>query len=147
MSRFQVSFAVLAMVVCFAAAAEEAKTPSAPSAADRSKRGLVAPLVAAPYVAAPYAAAPYAVASPYAAAPYAAAAPYPVASPYAAAPYAVASPYASPYVSSYTAYPYVAKTLVSPYAHYPWTSHNSREKYDIKTTAVDEKIETKKQNK
>ncbi|XP_025407272.1 testis-specific gene A8 protein-like [Sipha flava] len=111
--QFQVSFALLAMVVCFAAAAEEAKPQSATSATDRSKRGLIAPLVASPYVAAPYAAAPY-VAAPYAAAPYA------VASPYAAAtPYAIASPYATPYVSSYTSYPYVAKALASPYTYYP----------------------------
>lgn len=97
------SFALLAMAVCFAAAADQVKSQSA---TDRSKRGLIAPLVASPYVAAPY------VASPYAAAPYAAV-PY-------AAPYAVASPYAAPYVSSYAAYPYVAKTLASPYAYYPW---------------------------
>lgn len=117
----QVSFALLAMAVCFVAAAEESKPTSSQSVAtDRSKRGLVvgaAPLVASPYVAAPYVAAPYA-ASPYVAAPYAAA-PYAVASPYAAAtPLAVASPYATPYVSSYTTYPYVAKTLASPYAYY-----------------------------
>lgn len=115
----QVSVAVLAVVVCFAAAAEEAKSsPSVQSTADRSKRGLVAaPLVASQYVAAaPYvAASPYVAAAPYAAAPY-------VAAPYAAAPYAAAisSPYAAPYVSSYTSYPYVAKTLASPYTYYPW---------------------------
>lgn len=112
------TFAVLAAVVCFAAAApatEEVKSSpstsaqSAVSGADRGKRYAVA---VTPYVAAaPYAAAPY-VATPYAAAPY-------VAAPYAAAPYAIASPHAAPYVSSYTAYPYVAKTLASPYTYYP----------------------------
>ncbi|XP_060842173.1 uncharacterized protein LOC132922600 isoform X2 [Rhopalosiphum padi] len=106
--QFQVTFAVLAAVMCFAAAApatEEVKSSPSASAqsgavsdTDRSKRFVA---VAAPYVAAPYAAAPY------------------VAAPYAAAPYALSSPYASPYVSSYTTYPYVAKTLASPYTYYP----------------------------
>lgn len=106
---------MLALVVCFVTAAEEAKSSSVQSEASRSKRGYV---VGSPYaaIATPYAAAaaPY-VASPYVASPY-------VAAPYAAAPYAVAAPYASPYVSSYTAYPYVAKTVAAaPYAYYPWT--------------------------
>lgn len=116
---FQLSLAVIAMVVvCFTAAApvEESKIQStaAKSATDRSKRGLIAPLVASPYVASyaptsPYLSAPY-VASPYATATYTAAS-------YAVAPaqYAVASPY----VSSYATYPYVAKTFSSPYAYYP----------------------------
>ncbi|XP_022180389.1 uncharacterized protein LOC111040694 [Myzus persicae] len=119
--QFQVTFAVLAAVMCFAAAApatEEVKSSSPSSAVsgtDRSKRfvAIAAPYAAAPYVAAaPYAAAPYVAASPYSAAPY-------VAAPYAAAPYAIASPHAAPYVSSYTTYPYVAKTLASPYTYYP----------------------------
>ncbi|XP_060867792.1 uncharacterized protein LOC132943036 [Metopolophium dirhodum] len=126
--QFQVSFALLAMVVCFAAA--ETKTPTSAQSADasRSKRTVVVPLAASPYVAAPYAAV-----SPYLAAPYAAASPYVAASPYlsaryaatpyaaAAAPYAaVASPYVSAY-STYSTYPYVAKTLASPYTatYYP----------------------------
>lgn len=122
---------MLAAVMCFAAAApatEEVKSSSPSSAVsgtDRSKRfvAIAAPYAAAPYVAAaPYAAAPY-VAAPYAAAPYVAASPYSaapyVAAPYAAAPYAIASPHAAPYVSSYTTYPYVAKTLASPYTYYP----------------------------
>ncbi|XP_050053041.1 testis-specific gene A8 protein-like isoform X1 [Aphis gossypii] len=128
--QFQVTFAVLAAVMCFAAAApatEEVKSSpstsaqSAVSGTDRGKRFVA---VAAPYVAAtPYAAAaPYVAAAPVAATPYVAAAPYAaapyVAAPYAAAPYAVASPYAAPYVSSYTTYPYVAKTLASPYAYF-----------------------------
>ncbi|CAI6344919.1 unnamed protein product [Macrosiphum euphorbiae] len=134
--QFQVTFAVLAAVMCFAAAApatEEVKSsaasPSAQSSVsgtDRSKRyvAIAAPYAAAPYVAAaPYAAAPYVAASPYAAAPYVAASPYAaapyVAAPYAAAPYALASTHAAPYVSSYTTYPYVAKTLASPYTYYP----------------------------
>ncbi|XP_026809302.1 testis-specific gene A8 protein-like [Rhopalosiphum maidis] len=128
--QFQVTFAVLAAIMCFAAAApatEEVKSSPSASAqsgavsdTDRSKRFVA---VAAPYVAAaPVAAAPYVAAAPVAATPYVAApyaaAPY-VASPYAAAPYALASPYAAPYVSSYTTYPYVAKTLASPYTYYP----------------------------
>ncbi|KAL4121386.1 hypothetical protein QTP88_013909 [Uroleucon formosanum] len=129
--QFQVTFVVLAAVMCFAAAApatEEVKSSAASTSAqsavsgtDRSKRYVA---IAAPYVAAsPYAAAPYVAASPYAAAPYVAAAPYAaapyVAAPYATAPYAIASPHAAPYVSSYTTYPYVAKTLASPYTYYP----------------------------
>lgn len=93
--------------MCLASAAEQAKPSSTQPAAagtDRSKRGLLA----APLVASPYAA----VAAPYAA-------PYVAAAPYAAAPYAVAAPYAAPYVSSYSTYPYVARTFASPYAYYP----------------------------
>ncbi|CAH1708910.1 vitelline membrane protein Vm26Ab-like [Aphis gossypii] len=124
--QFQISFALIAMIVCFVAAAEEAKSAStksvnSKSATDRSKRGLYAPLVTSPYApayAAPYAApytAPYAAtyAAPYAApyvAPYAA----PYAAPYVASPYAVA-PYTSSYVSSYGAYPY---GYASPYGFY-----------------------------
>lgn len=123
----QVSFALLAVAMCFvsAYAAEQPAKQSSQSAAptgDRNKRGLYAsPYLAAPYAASPYVASPY-VASPYVASPYAAspyvASPY-VASPYAAAPY-VASHHPYGAVSSYATYPYVAKTFASPYAYYPW---------------------------
>lgn len=115
----QVSFAVLAVVMCFvsAHAAEQPKQSETATAGDRNKRGLYAsPYVASPYVASPYVASPY-VASPYVASSYAA-------SPYVASPYA-ASPYIAPHhpygaVSSYATYPYVSKTFSSPYAYYPW---------------------------
>lgn len=100
----QVSFALLAMIVCFVAAAEEAKSSSVvstKSANDRSKRGLYYAPAYAPY-AAPYIA-PYA--SPYAS-PYAAPYVAPYAAPYAAPYVAPYAPYTSSYVSSYTTYPY-----------------------------------------
>lgn len=110
---FQVCLAVLATIVCVAAAAGEAKPSSSTkstAAADRSKRGLYGPLITSPYApayAAPFTApyvAPYA--SPYAA-PYVS----PYAASYAAAPYAVA-PYTSSY---YGAYPY---GYASPYGFF-----------------------------
>jgi len=119
----QVSFALLAVAMCFvsAYAAEQSAKQSSQSATpvaagDRNKRGLYAsPYLNAPYAASPYVASPY-VASPYAASPY-------VASPYVASPYAAPRYVAShhPYgaVSSYATYPYVAKTFASPYAYYP----------------------------